>query len=170
MYGQGGTNGLDSWSVAAINSTGALADVGYAVCVTPTESDWAVVTGDQIGTLSFELGRLGGAADEAPLCGVVTKAGADGKWIEVKLVGIAEGKFNTSKTGGSAVAAVGAPLTWSNNLAGTFEAAASGQPVIAYALETIAQEDPSTGSEFTVATAPTIRVLMVAPGIHCDMQ
>lgn len=167
MYGQGGTNGLDSWSVAAINSTGALADVGYAVCVTPTESDWAVVTGDQIGTLSFELGRLGAAADEAPLCGVVTTAGADGKWIQVKLVGIAEGKFNSSATGGSAVTAIGAPLTWSNNLSGTFEAAASGQPVIAYALETIAQE---ASDNWTVATAPTIRVLMVAPGIHCDMQ
>ena len=167
MYGQGGTNGLDSWSVAAINSTGALADVGYAVCVNPTESDWAVVTGDQIGTLSFELGRRGAAADEAPLCGVVTTAGADGKWIQVKLVGIAEGKFNSSKTGGSAVAVVGSPLTWSDNLAGSFEAAASGQPVIAYALETIAQE---ASANWTVVTAPTIRVLMVAPGIHCDMQ
>ena len=167
MYGQAGTVGLDSYEITAKNSAAVTLEQGDLVFVDPSQSDWAVVDGENIGCLSVELAVAAGAADEAPLVGVVTTTGPVeiGDWLKVKLVGIVDAKFNISQTGGSA-ATVGAPLTYSDKT-GCFEAAAAGTAVVAYALEAITK---SGSTNYDRTDAPKIRVVMFAPGIHCDMQ
>lgn len=166
MYGQAGTVGLDSYEITAKNSAAVTLEQGDLVYVDPSQSDWAVVDGENIGCLSVELAVAGSLADNAPLVGVVTTTGpvAIGDWLKVKLVGIVDAKANTSASGGSAVA-VGDELSFSDKT-GCLEKAVSGQPVVAYALEAVAQD----GGPIDRTTAPKIQVVMFAPGIHCDMQ
>jgi len=167
MYGQAGTVGLDSYEITAKNSAAVTLEQGDLVYVDPSQSDWAVVDGENIGCLSVELAVAGSLADNAPLVGVVTTTGpavAIGDWLKVKLVGIVDAKANTSASGGSAVA-VGDELSFSNET-GCLEKAVSGQPVVAYALEAVAQDAGAVDR----TTAPKIQVVMFAPGIHCDMQ
>ena len=166
MYGQAGTVGLDSYEITAKNSAAVTLEQGDLVYVDPSQSDWAVVDGENIGLLSVELAVAGSLADNAPLVGVVTTTGpvAIGDWLKVKLVGLVNAKANTSASGGSAVA-VGDELSFSNET-GCLEKAVSGQPVVAYALEAVAQDAGAVDR----TTAPKIQVVMFAPGIHCDMQ
>ena len=166
MYGQAGTVGLDSYEITAKNSAAVTLEQGDLVYVDPSQSDWAVVDGENIGCLSVELAVESSLADNAPLVGVVTTTGpvAIGDWLKVKLVGIVNAKANTSASGGSAVA-VGDELSFSNET-GCLEKAVSGQPVVAYALEAVAQDTVAVDR----TTAPKIQVVMFAPGIHCDMQ
>ena len=166
MYGQAGTVGLDSYEITAKNSAAVTLEQGDLVYVDPSQSDWAVVDGENIGCLSVELAVESSLADNAPLVGVVTTTGPVeiGDWLKVKLVGIVDAKANTSASGGSAVA-VGDELSFSNET-GCLEKAVSGQPVVAYALEAVAQDAGAVDR----TTAPKIQVVMFAPGIHCDMQ
>lgn len=167
MYGQAGTVGLDSYEITAKNSAAVTLDQGDLVYVDPSQSDWAVVDGENIGCLSVELAVESSLADNAPLVGVVTTTGpvAIGDWLKVKLVGIVNAKANTSATTGSAFA-VGDELSFSDET-GCLEKAVSGEPVVAYALEAEAQEASATVDR---TDAPKIQVVMFAPGIHCDMQ
>lgn len=167
MYGQAGTVGLDSYEITAKNSAAVTLEQGDLVYVDPSESDWAVVSGENIGCLSVELAVTGSLASNAPLVGVVTTTGPVevGGWLKVKLVGMVNAKANTSASTGSAFA-VGDELTLSN-ATGCLEKAVSGEPVVAYALE--AQAQLGSGS-VTRTDAPKIQVVMFAPGIHCDMQ
>jgi hypothetical protein len=166
MYGQAGTVGLDSYEITAKNSAAVTLEQGDLVYVDPSESDWAVVDGENIGCLSVELAVAGSLADNAPLVGVVTTTGpvAIGDWLKVKLVGIVNAKANTSVTSGSAFV-VGDELSFSDKT-GCLEKAVSGEPVVAYALEAVAQDAGAVDR----TTAPKIQVVMFAPGIHCDMQ
>ena len=166
MYGQAGTVGLDSYEITAKNSAAVTLEQGDLVYVDPSESDWAVVDGENIGCLSVELAVESSLADNAPLVGVVTTTGpvAIGDWLKVKLVGIVNAKANTSVTSGSAFV-VGDELSFSDKT-GCLEKAVSGEPVVAYALEAVAQDAGAVDR----TTAPKIQVVMFAPGIHCDMQ
>jgi len=166
MYGQAGTVGLDSYEITAKNSAAVTLEQGDLVYVDPSQSDWAVVDGENIGCLSVELAVESSLADNAPLVGVVTTTGpvAIGDWLKVKLVGIVNAKANTSASGGSAFA-VGDELSFSNET-GCLEKAVTGEPVVAYALEAVAQSAGAVDR----TTAPKIQVVMFAPGIHCDMQ
>jgi len=166
MYGQAGTVGLDSYEITAKNSAAVTLEQGDLVYVDPSESDWAVVDGENIGCLSVELAVESSLADNAPLVGVVTTTGpvAIGDWLKVKLVGIVNAKANTSVTSGSAFV-VGDELSFSDKT-GCLEKAVSGEPVVAYALEAVAQDTVAVDR----TTAPKIHVVMFAPGIHCDMQ
>lgn len=166
MYGQAGTVGLDSYEITAKNSAAVTLDQGDLVYVDPSQSDWAVVDGENIGCLSVELAVESSLADNAPLVGVVTTTGpvAIGDWLKVKLVGIVNAKANTSATTGSAFA-VGDELSFSDKT-GCLEKAVSGEPVVAYALEAAAQDAGAVDR----TDAPKIQVVMFAPGIHCDMQ
>ena len=166
MYGQAGTVGLDSYEITAKNSAAVTLDQGDLVYVDPSQSDWAVVDGENIGCLSVELAVESSLADNAPLVGVVTTTGpvAIGDWLKVKLVGIVNAKANTSATTGSAFA-VGDELSFSDKT-GCLEKAVSGEPVVAYALEAVAQDAGAVDR----TDAPKIQVVMFAPGIHCDMQ
>lgn len=166
MYGQAGTVGLDSYEITAKNSAAVTLDQGDLVYVDPSQSDWAVVDGENIGCLSVELAVESSLADNAPLVGVVTTTGpvAIGDWLKVKLVGIVNAKANTSATTGSAFA-VGDELSFSDKT-GCLEKAVSGEPVVAYALEAEAQDAGAVDR----TDAPKIQVVMFAPGIHCDMQ
>lgn len=166
MYGQAGTVGLDSYEITAKNSAAVTLDQGDLVYVDPSQSDWAVVDGENIGCLSVELAVESSLADNAPLVGVVTTTGpvAIGDWLKVKLVGIVNAKANTSATTGSAFA-VGDELSFSDKT-GCLEKAVSGEPVVAYALEAEAQDTGAVDR----TDAPKIQVVMFAPGIHCDMQ
>lgn len=166
MYGQAGTVGLDSYEITAKNSAAVTLEQGDLVYVDPSQSDWAVVDGENIGCLSVELAVESSLADNAPLVGVVTTTGpvAIGDWLKVKLVGIVNAKANTSASTGSAFA-VGDELSFSDKT-GCLEKAVSGKPVVAYALEAVAQDTVAVDR----TTAPKIQVVMFAPGIHCDMQ
>jgi hypothetical protein len=166
MYGQAGTVGLDSYEITAKNSAAVTLEQGDLVYVDPSQSDWAVVDGENIGCLSVELAVESSLADNAPLVGVVTTTGpvAIGDWLKVKLVGIVNAKANTSVTSGSAFV-VGDELSFSDKT-GCLEKAVTGEPVVAYALEAVAQDTVAVDR----TTAPKIQVVMFAPGIHCDMQ
>ena len=166
MYGQAGTVGLDSYEITAKNSAAVTLEQGDLVYVDPSQSDWAVVDGENIGCLSVELAVAGSLADNAPLVGVVTTTGPVeiGDWLKVKLVGIVNAKANTSVTSGSAFV-VGDELSFSDKT-GCLEKAVTGEPVVAYALEAVAQDTVAVDR----TTAPKIQVVMFAPGIHCDMQ